>query len=387
MNTVRKINTTGNRRGSVVVFVTVGIIMMLSIAALVVDLGMGYTTKTQLQNAVDAAALAGAGLLDNTNSSTIIDTTNGTATLMAKNVGAKHTAGGNQLQSADFTVAFGRYSSTVTDRIILNTTKNVNAIKVSTNNTSNTTINTFFAQVFGRTSMQIGAKSTAYGKNTSGTGGTVIAGEIEGNVTGSTLTTNRLAAEALLRTYPTTGLPVSKEDLSASDSVPGNSIRYNNVDLTSGESITFNGTGDVILYVDGNFSIKNTNPFNIGPNVTSLTIYIKGVLDIQGASGNVFINSGTAASSNNGTVYPTKPLSIYVTNISNAEPAISMQSGNDKYINITASMYAHGDIKSTGNVDATVIGTVVASGGIEFERGNSTLVVGGPGGKSIKLVN
>lgn len=48
------------RRGNVVIYVTVGLVMSLGFAAMAVDLGMLFVTRTELQSSADAAALAGA---------------------------------------------------------------------------------------------------------------------------------------------------------------------------------------------------------------------------------------------------------------------------------------------------------------------------------------
>lgn len=54
---------TGNERGSILVWFAVSMIVMIGMAALAIDLGTGYVAKAQLQNATDAGALAGAGML------------------------------------------------------------------------------------------------------------------------------------------------------------------------------------------------------------------------------------------------------------------------------------------------------------------------------------
>lgn len=46
-------------QGSVIVFITLGLTVLLGFGALVTDIGMFYAQKAKLQNAVDAAALAG----------------------------------------------------------------------------------------------------------------------------------------------------------------------------------------------------------------------------------------------------------------------------------------------------------------------------------------
>lgn len=63
--------------GSVLIIVVVGMVIFLGITALVLDNGMEYITKSRLQNAVDAAALAGAQGL-------IVDDGGATATITAR---------------------------------------------------------------------------------------------------------------------------------------------------------------------------------------------------------------------------------------------------------------------------------------------------------------
>lgn len=54
-----------NQDGSVLVFVTLSLLGFLAFCALAIDVGYMYASRNQLQNAVDAAALAGAGQLGN----------------------------------------------------------------------------------------------------------------------------------------------------------------------------------------------------------------------------------------------------------------------------------------------------------------------------------
>ncbi|MDP3911212.1 MAG: pilus assembly protein TadG-related protein, partial [Gemmatimonadales bacterium] len=56
---------TGGQRGSALIMVTVSIVAMFAFAVLAIDGAVLMTTRTQLNNAADAAALAGAsGLVD-----------------------------------------------------------------------------------------------------------------------------------------------------------------------------------------------------------------------------------------------------------------------------------------------------------------------------------
>jgi Putative Flp pilus-assembly TadE/G-like len=53
------------QRGGVAIIVAVSVIVLLSVAALVIDIGYGFVVNNQLQNAADAGALAGARALGN----------------------------------------------------------------------------------------------------------------------------------------------------------------------------------------------------------------------------------------------------------------------------------------------------------------------------------
>jgi Flp pilus assembly protein TadG len=53
-------NQKGNRRGSIVVLAALLMIMLVGMLAFAIDIGYMSTVKAELQNAADAAALAGA---------------------------------------------------------------------------------------------------------------------------------------------------------------------------------------------------------------------------------------------------------------------------------------------------------------------------------------
>ena len=62
MNALRRYRCP-NRKGSVIILLTFSLFVILGIAALVIDLGMLYAARNELQNAADAGALAGAAML------------------------------------------------------------------------------------------------------------------------------------------------------------------------------------------------------------------------------------------------------------------------------------------------------------------------------------
>ena len=59
MKSIRTIRNRAQRRGLAVGFVVVGLVMLLGMAALVVDLGLLYLARTELQASADAGAMAG----------------------------------------------------------------------------------------------------------------------------------------------------------------------------------------------------------------------------------------------------------------------------------------------------------------------------------------
>lgn len=76
-------------QGFVIVYVAIALIAIIAIAGLVIDIGYMYVVKGQLQNAADAASLAGAAKLDGTN-----DLSQNIAREEAKKFALKNIAGG-----------------------------------------------------------------------------------------------------------------------------------------------------------------------------------------------------------------------------------------------------------------------------------------------------
>lgn len=56
--------TSQSERGAVIVFMAIAMLTLLSVAALVLDGGAAYSQRRQMQNAADAAAMAGAAAVD-----------------------------------------------------------------------------------------------------------------------------------------------------------------------------------------------------------------------------------------------------------------------------------------------------------------------------------
>ena len=51
---------TSTRRGAVLIYITISLVALLGFIALAIDLGVVMVARTQIQNAADAAAFAGA---------------------------------------------------------------------------------------------------------------------------------------------------------------------------------------------------------------------------------------------------------------------------------------------------------------------------------------
>jgi Flp pilus assembly protein TadG len=135
-----------DERGQVLPWVAVVLLVVLVSAALSIDLGYAMVVKRQLQVSADAAALAAAETMPNTNYST---------------VGTNYSAGSGDKN--DYT-GFNITNTTVTP-LCITSIKNLapcsssqpNAVSV----TQTTTINTIFAALFGKTTLPLSATSTA----------------------------------------------------------------------------------------------------------------------------------------------------------------------------------------------------------------------------------
>ena len=75
----------GNQRGSVLVWLALMIFVLLGFVGLGVDVGKAVATKTQLQNAADAAALAAASAIDSTSGNIVPGEAIARAQIMAAN--------------------------------------------------------------------------------------------------------------------------------------------------------------------------------------------------------------------------------------------------------------------------------------------------------------
>lgn len=151
-----------NEKGFAIVYLALIIIALVCMVGIAVDLGYMYIAKTQLQNAADAGALAGAAKLNPEDS-----TTSTVAKLEAKRIAEANNVverrpftggvlldGSNQLSSGN-DVTVGNWNPAQSPRYDESRTP-VNAIKVRTRRTADSPfgqVSIFFSKLFGWESM------------------------------------------------------------------------------------------------------------------------------------------------------------------------------------------------------------------------------------------
>lgn len=135
-----KLKMLGNERGAVLVVVAISMVALLSMVALAVDLGMLFKTRDEAQRAADAAALAGASAFLEQTGLAAVDT----AEARAYDFALRNNMTGGPIDSSEVTVV-----------VIPDSQK----VRVWIRRAS---VATWFARVFGVTSVPIGAKSAAW---------------------------------------------------------------------------------------------------------------------------------------------------------------------------------------------------------------------------------
>ena len=150
-----------NRRGAMAVLLAVMLIVLFAFLAFAVDLGNVYVTRSQLQNAADAAALAGAQQLAEGESAT---TARQVAVDFAK---LNEPDNGNVLVTGDVTIGVWHNET----RGFSATLSNPNAVQVVVrrDGTNTAAVATSFARLFGIDSTKVTATSIATFKITGST--------------------------------------------------------------------------------------------------------------------------------------------------------------------------------------------------------------------------
>lgn len=160
-----------NERGATAVFVAVTLLMLLMFAALAIDVGHLYAVRNELQDAADAGALAGAGVLFND-----ADGALNREAAITESIQATEANSSGNLPITEKTVEIGHWSfstnsftaSQATGQMewvgysaeaLDGNTDFINAVKVTTNR-SNTP--SFFASLFGYNNFLVSTDAVAY---------------------------------------------------------------------------------------------------------------------------------------------------------------------------------------------------------------------------------
>jgi hypothetical protein len=160
-----------SKTGSVLVFSAVGLVMLVSFSALVVDLGFGFVARNELHNISDGAALAGARQLGviyealpySDQQTYVMSGADQTAIINAVNaVGTANRAGDSAsitIQNADIRIGHWNMAT----KTLTVTAAHPDAVQVRSRRdaTANGPITTFLAGIMGFTDMNISAQATA----------------------------------------------------------------------------------------------------------------------------------------------------------------------------------------------------------------------------------
>jgi Flp pilus assembly protein TadG len=166
------------QKGTAMIFVLGALVGLFAVSSLAIDVGLIWAARTQLQNASDAAALAGAARLVDASGQvvTLSAAIDASVSLAASNRGASNLS----LELARADVVPGNWSQTdeVFDSgVSLSNPELVNAVRVTTrmDDVSNGPVPAIFSRVLGKTGFDVGASAVAY----VGYAGGVGPGEVE----------------------------------------------------------------------------------------------------------------------------------------------------------------------------------------------------------------
>jgi Flp pilus assembly protein TadG len=168
-----------DQRGVTAIVVGLILAMLLSFAALAVDIGYVMVTKNELQNVADAAALAAArqlgGIYEPMSYAEIQSYVCDPSTIIAaaQDVGLKNQAARKNIIINADDVTIGTWD--LETKTLTPTLNQPDAVRVVSRRDSkaNSPITTFFARIFGRDSVEVWADATAAltGQSTAGPGG------------------------------------------------------------------------------------------------------------------------------------------------------------------------------------------------------------------------
>lgn len=163
LNRGRSRRSFGAEQGSVLVMVAAALVMMLGVCAIAIDMANLYLARAQAQRAADAAALAGA-------KSFLIT---GCATSGCTAGGIQETDGRKQAEAAGGQNYIAGQAASIADSDI--TFSYPNAYEPQITVVAKATVSTFFAKIFGVSTSNVSATSTAEAYNPAGGGNAPIA--------------------------------------------------------------------------------------------------------------------------------------------------------------------------------------------------------------------
>ncbi|HEV2248001.1 MAG TPA: pilus assembly protein TadG-related protein [Terriglobia bacterium] len=153
----------GAEEGSVLVMVAAALVMLLGVCAMAIDMANLYLARAQAQRAADAAAMAGA-------KSFLIT---GCATSGCIAGGIQETGGRQQAEAAGAQNYIAGQPASIADSDI--TFNYPNSLEPQITVVAKATVSTFFAKIFGITTSNVSATSTAEAYNPAGGGNAPIA--------------------------------------------------------------------------------------------------------------------------------------------------------------------------------------------------------------------
>jgi len=147
------------------IFVLGALVALIAVSSLAIDVGLVWVARTQLQNAADSAALAGAANLIDTVGPTVTESLAKAASveLAAQNIALSN--GSLALPTSDITIGEWDFATATFDSSVSPTDPNhINAVMVKArlDGVANGPVPAFFARVLGRSGFDVSANATAY---------------------------------------------------------------------------------------------------------------------------------------------------------------------------------------------------------------------------------
>jgi hypothetical protein len=166
MHAIKSIHTVKKQRGAVIIIFALCLFLLIGLAAFAIDFGYLYTTRSELQNVADAAALAGARYLgavymdlDPSQMATYEFSINQVYALAIEAVATQNQAARKSISIDINDVVIGLWDpEKSTDDIWYETTKRPDAVRVIARRDStsiNGAISTFLGRIFGKQEMDV----------------------------------------------------------------------------------------------------------------------------------------------------------------------------------------------------------------------------------------